>query len=64
MRAQAGSNLSQFGFEVMASDEFEGDEAEARTEGAAGVEEPEGGGGHRFVEAADPGRPKCWRKGH
>jgi hypothetical protein len=42
------------GFEMMAGDEFEEDEAEAGAGGAAGVEEPEGGGGHRFVEAADP----------
>ena len=38
----------------MAGDEFEGDEAEAGAEGEGGVEEPEGGGGHRLVEAADP----------
>ena len=45
---------TRFRFEMMAGDEFESDEAEAGTEGEGGVEEPEGGGGHRFVEAADP----------
>jgi hypothetical protein len=37
-------------FQMMASEEFEEDEAEA----GAGVEEPEVRGRHRFVEAADP----------
>jgi hypothetical protein len=39
------STSSHLGFEVMAGDEFERDEAEAGAEGAAGVEEPEGGDG-------------------
>jgi hypothetical protein len=43
---------SRVHFEMMAGDEFEGDEVQPGGEGAAGVEEPEGGGGHRFVEAA------------
>src|SRR5687768_12349091 len=39
---------------MMTGDELEEDEAEAGAEGEGGVEEPEGGGGHRFEEAADP----------
>ena len=46
--------LSLIGFEMMAGDKFEEDEAEARAGGEAGVEEPEVRGGHRFVEATDP----------
>jgi hypothetical protein len=48
------SVASRFGVEMMPRDEFEGDEAEAGAEGEGRVEEPEVGGGQRFVEAADP----------
>src|SRR2546423_12202405 len=44
----------RFGFQMVAGDEFKGYKAGAGAEGAAGGEEPEGGGGHRLVEAADP----------
>src|SRR5438270_714778 len=39
---------------MVAGDEFEGDEAEAGGEGAAGVEEPEVGRGPFLEVAADP----------
>lgn len=45
--------LSRFCFEMVSGDEFEEDDAEAGASGAAGVEEPEGGGGS-FRKAADP----------
>ena len=38
----------------MGNDEFEEHEAKARAQGEPGVEQPEGGRRHRFVEAADP----------
>ncbi len=54
VRLQRFASSARTGFEVMADDEFEEEEAKARARGEAGVEQPEGGGGHGLVEAADP----------
>ena len=48
------NNLSRLDFKVMADDEFEEHETKARAGRETGVEQPEGGGRHRLIEAPDP----------
>lgn len=48
------ASSTRLAFEVMADDKFEDEEAETRAGGEASMEQPEGGGRHRLVEAADP----------
>ena len=45
---------SRLSLEMVADDKLENDEAKAGAGGEAGVHEPEGGGRHRLVEAANP----------
>lgn len=51
---ESNRQLMRIRFEMVSGDELEENEAEAGTEGEAGVEEPEICGGPFLEEAADP----------